>query len=438
MSLFIVLLGVIALLLLTLVLRINAFIALVLVALGVGLAEGMAVQDALASLQKGIGDTLGSLVLILGFGAMLGNLLSESGAAQRITYGLIKRFGKQNLQWAMVLTGFIVGLPMFYNAGFVVIIPLVFAVAVSAELPLLYVGIPAAAALSVTHGFLPPHPGPTAIAIIFGADITRTLLYGLCLAVPTIVVAGPLFTRFLKNIKTAPPQNLFVIKPLPEEQMPGYGISVFTALVPIALMATSAVLTIILPAGAALRVLFEFIGDPMMALLISVLVAIVTLGLNRGRTMPEIMKICTDSIAGIAMILLIIGGGGAFKQVLVDSGVGNEVTALLNGTNLSPLFLGWLITALLRVSLGSATVAAITGAGIVLPLVATTGVSPELMVLSIGAGSLMFSHVNDPGFWMFKEYFNLTIPQTLATWSIMETLVSVLGLLGVLLMATFI
>lgn len=438
MSLFIVLLGVIALLVLTLVFRINAFIALVLVALGVGLGEGMAVKDALASLQKGIGDTLGSLVLILGFGAMLGNLLSESGAAQRITYGLIKRFGKRNLQWAMVLTGFIVGLPMFYNAGFVVIMPLVFAVAISAELPLLYVGIPAAAALSVTHGFLPPHPGPTAIAVIFDADITLTLLYGLLLAVPTIVVAGPLFTRFLKNIKTEPPQNLFVLKPLSEEEMPGYGISILTALVPIALMATSAVLTITLPATSPLRQLFEFIGDPVMALLISVLVAIITLGLNRGKTMSEVMRVCTDSIAGIAMILLIIGGGGALKQVLVDSGVGNEVTAMLSGTNYSPLFLAWLITAFLRVCLGSATVSAITGAGIALPLVASTGVSPELMVLSIGAGSLMFSHVNDPGFWMFKEYFNLTIPQTLATWSIMETLVSVLGLLGVLVLEPFI
>ena len=438
MSLFIVLLGVGALLILTLVFRINAFIALVLVALGVGLGEGMAVKDALASLQKGIGDTLGSLVLILGFGAMLGNLLSESGAAQRITYGLIKRFGKRNLQWAMVLTGFIVGLPMFYNAGFVVIMPLVFAVAISAELPLLYVGIPAAAALSVTHGFLPPHPGPTAIAVIFEADITLTLLYGLILAVPTIVVAGPLFTRFLKNVKTEPPQNLFVLKHLREEEMPGYGISIFTALVPIALMATSAVLTILLPVTSPLRQLFEFIGDPVMALLISVLVAIVTLGLNRGKTMPEVMRVCTDSIAGIAMILLIIGGGGALKQVLVDSGVGNEVTAMLSGSYYSPLFLAWLITAFLRVCLGSATVAAITGAGIALPLMASTGVSPELMVLSIGAGSLMFSHVNDPGFWMFKEYFNLTIPQTLATWSIMETLVSVLGLLGVLALEPFI
>jgi Gnt-I system high-affinity gluconate transporter/Gnt-II system L-idonate transporter len=438
MSLLIVLFGVIALLILTLAFRLNAFIALVLVALGVGVAEGMAVRDVLVSLQKGIGDTLGSLVLILGFGAMLGNLLSESGAAQRITYGLIKRFGKKNLQWAMVLTGFIVGLPMFYNAGFVVIMPLVFAVAISAELPLLYVGIPAAAALSVTHGFLPPHPGPTAIAVIFEADITLTLLYGLLIAVPTIVVAGPIFTRFLKNIKTEPPQNLFVLKHLKEEEMPAYGISIITALVPIALMATSAVLTILLPATSPVRIVFEFIGDPVMALLISVLVAMYTLGLNRGKTMPETMKIFTDSIAGIAMILLIIGGGGALKQVLVDSGVGNEVTGLLSGTTLSPLFLAWAITALLRVCLGSATVAAITGAGIVLPLVATAGVSAELMVLSIGAGSLMFSHVNDPGFWMFKEYFNLTIPQTIATWSIMETIVSVMGLVGVLLLEPFI
>ncbi|MCC9134819.1 gluconate:H+ symporter [Pontibacter silvestris] len=434
MSLLIVVAGVVALLILILGFKLNSFISLVLVSLGIGITEGMAVNQVLVSVQKGIGDTLGSLVLILGFGAMLGNLMSESGAAQRITYGLMNRFGRKNVQWAMVLTGLIVGLPMFYNAGFVVIIPLVFAVALSADLPLLYVGIPAAAALSVTHGFLPPHPGPTAIAVIFEADITRVLLYGLIIAVPTIVIAGPFFTRFLKHIHTSPPQNLFTAKKFTEEEMPGYGISVFTALVPILLMATAAILTILLPATSAVRQLFEFVGDPVMALLISVLVAIVTLGLNRGKPMAEIMKTVTDSIAGIAMILLIIGGGGALKQVLVDSGVGDDVTNLVSNTSLSPLFLAWLVTALLRVCLGSATVAAITGAGIALPMLAATGISPELMVLSIGAGSLMFSHVNDPGFWMFKEYFNLTIPQTIATWSIMETIVSVMGLIGALLL----
>jgi len=434
MSLLIVILGVLALLLLILVFKLNAFIALVLVALGIGVAEGMPVGDALVSVQKGIGDTLGSLALILGFGAMLGNLVSESGAAQRITYGLIRRFGIGNLQWAMVLTGFVVGLPMFYNAGFVILVPLVFAVAASARMSLIYVGVPMAAALSVTHGFLPPHPGPTAIAVIFGADITRTLLYGLVLAVPAIVVAGPLFSRTLSRYKTSPPENLFKVREFTEEEMPGYGASMFTALVPIALMTIAAVLSLLLPAESGLRQFFGFIGDPVMALLISVLVAIYTLGLRRGRNMADIMKVMTDAVASIAMILLIIGAGGALKQVLVDSGVGSDITALVSGTDLSPLFLAWLITALLRVCLGSATVAAITGAGIVLPLLAGTGVSPELMVLSVGAGSLMFSHVNDPGFWMFKEYFGLTLLQTIATWSIMETIISVMGLLGVLLL----
>ncbi|WP_242916969.1 gluconate:H+ symporter [Pontibacter liquoris] len=438
MSLLIVVLGILALLLLILVFKLNAFIALVLVALGIGVAEGMDVNAALASVQKGIGDTLGSLALILGFGAMLGNLLSESGAAQRITYGLIRRFGIGNLQWAMVLTGFVVGLPMFYNAGFVILIPLVFSVAASARLPLLYVGVPMAAALSVTHGFLPPHPGPTAIAIMFQADITRTLLYGLVLAVPTIIVAGPLFSRTLRKYKTKPPEGLFTVRQFTEEEMPGYGVSMFTALVPITLMAVAAVLGLLLPAGSGLRQFFSFVGDPVMALLLSVLIAVYTLGLRRGRSMAEIMKITTDAIGSIAMILLIIGAGGALKQVLVDSGVGADITKLVSGTNLSPLLLAWLITAMLRVCLGSATVAAITGAGIVLPLLAGSGISPELMVLSVGAGSLMFSHVNDPGFWMFKEYFGLTLPQTIATWSIMETIVSVMGLLGVLLLAQFV
>ncbi|MCC9166257.1 gluconate:H+ symporter [Pontibacter harenae] len=438
MSLLIVVAGILILLLLILVFKLNTFISLIVVALGIGIAEGMAVRDVLASVQKGVGDTLGSLVLILGFGAMLGNLVSETGAAQRITYGLINRFGRNNVQWAMVLTGFVVGLPMFYNAGFIILMPLVFSVAASARVPLLYVGLPMAASLSVTHGFLPPHPGPTAIAVMFEADIALTLLYGLILAVPTIIVAGPLFGRLLKNFETSPPEGLFTVRQFSDEEMPGYGVSVFTALVPVLLMATAAVISLVLPPTSFIREVFEFIGDPVMALLISVLVAMFTLGLNRGRRMEEVMKLYTDSIAGIAMILLIIGGGGALKQVLVDSGVSNVVVGMIEGTTLSPLFLAWLITALLRVCLGSATVAGLTGAGIALPLLASTGVSPELMVLAIGSGSLMFSHVNDPGFWMFKEYFNLTLPQTIATWSIMETIVSVMGLIGVLVLEPFV
>ena len=420
------------LLLLMIPLRLNAFLALILVALGLGIAQGMPVKDAITSVQNGMGSTLGAIALILGFGAMLGSLISASGAAQRITFGLIKAFGVRHIQWAVVITGFLVGLPMFYNAGFVLLIPLIFSIGATTGLPLLYIGIPMAAALSVTHGFLPPHPGPTSIAVLYQADIGLTLLYGLVVAVPAIILAGPVFTRFLKKYKASPPPGLAAPRVFTEAEMPGFGISLFTAIFPVLLMAIGTLAELLLPAGFPFRSVLLFLGDPTIALLLSVLLAIYTLGIAQGKKMDELMTTLTTSITSIAMIMLIIGGGGALKQVLVDSGVGTYITTLVDAFNLSPLVLAWGIAAFLRVCLGSATVAAITTAGIVLPVIGATGVSPELMVLSTGAGSLMFSHVNDPGFWMFKEYFSLTITQTMATWSIMETIVSVVGLLGVL------
>jgi gluconate transporter len=438
MPLLLVALAVLMLLVLMIAFRLNAFLALILVALGLGLAEGMTAKDALISVQNGVGSTLGSLALILGFGAMLGNLISSSGAAQRITYSLIRQFGTKHIQWAVVLTGFLVGLPMFYNAGFVLLIPLVFSIAASTGLPLLYVGLPMAAALSVTHGYLPPHPGPTAIAVLYKADVGLTLVYGIIISIPAIIVAGPFFSRFTKKYKASPPPGLAAPRVFTDAEMPGYANSVFTALFPVLIMAFATIASLLLPETSALRKGFDFIGDPAIALLLSVLLAIFTLGLNRGMKMDDIMAIVTNSIGSIAMILLIIGGGGALKQVLVDSGVGDYITNLVSGMQLSPLFLAWGIAALLRVCLGSATVAAITTAGIALPVIASTGASPELMVLATGAGSLMFSHVNDPGFWIFKEYFNLSIADTIATWSIMETIVSVMGLLGVLALNFFI
>ena len=433
MPLILVALAVLLLLVLMIPLRLNAFLSLILVALGLGIAEGMPVKDAIASVQNGVGSTLGSIALILGFGAMLGSLISESGAAQRITYSLIKSFGIKYIQWAVLLTGFLVGLPMFYNAGFVLLIPLIFSITASTGLPLLYVGIPMAASLSVTHGYLPPHPGPTSIAVIYKADIGLTLIYGLLVAIPAIIVAGPVFTRFLTKVKATPPPGLAAPNVFSDDEMPGYGISLFTAIFPVLLMAVGTLAETTMP-ETSLRKALTFLGDPAIALLLAVLLAIFTLGLNQGRKMDDIMRTLTTSISSIAMIMLIIGGGGALKQVLVDSGVGKYITSLVSTFNLSPLLLAWGIAALLRICLGSATVAAITTAGIALPVISATGVSPELMVLATGAGSLMFSHVNDPGFWMFKEYFSLTIPQTMATWSIMETLVSVIGLAGVLLL----
>ncbi|MBP2032267.1 gluconate transporter [Clostridium algifaecis] len=438
MPLFIVLVGVLLLLLFMIGFKLNGFLSLIVVALIVGVAEGMPIANVIKSVESGVGGTLGNLALILGFGAMLGRLIADSGAAQRIAETLINKFGKSRIQWAVVITGFVVGIAMFYEVGFVLLIPLVFTIAAEADIPLLYIGVPMAAALSVTHGFLPPHPGPTAIAVVYKADIGMTLVYGLILAIPTVIVAGPLFSRLLKKFEHEPPKGLYNPTIFKDEEMPGFGISLFTAIVPVILMAFAAVVNMTLPKTSSLRIIFDFIGDPAMAMLIAVFVAIYTLGLSKGTKMKDIMKIIENSISSIAMILLIIGGGGALKQVLVDSGVSKYIAGVMQGSSLSPLIMAWLIAAVLRLALGSATVAAMTTAGIVLPMIATTGVNPCLMVLATGAGSLIFSHVNDPGFWIFKEYFNLTIGETMASWSTMETIISVMGLAGVLILNTFV
>jgi Gnt-I system high-affinity gluconate transporter len=438
MPLLIVCLGVALLLLLMIGFKLNGFLSLILVALTVGVLEGMPITSVVKSIQNGVGGTLGYLALVLGFGAMLGKLMAESGGAQRIATTLINKFGKKRVQWAIVVTGFIIGIALFYEVGFVLMIPLVFTVAASAEIPLLYIGIPMAAALSVTHGFLPPHPGPTAIAVVYKADIGITLLYGILIAIPTVIVAGPLFTKFVRNQNKEIPKHLFNPTVFKDEEMPSFFTSIFTALAPVILMALSAVANLTLPKTSSVKAFLNFIGDPVIALLISVIIAIFTFGLNRGKKMPEVMKTISDSIASIAMILLIIGGGGAFKQVLIDSGVGKYIAQIMQGTNLSPLFLAWLVAAILRISLGSATVAAMTTAGIVAPLIGATNVNPELLVLATGAGSLIFSHVNDPGFWIFKEYFNLSIAETISTWSVMETIISVMGLVGVLVLSMFV
>lgn len=438
MPLLIVIIGIILLFILIAKFKLNAFITFILVSLFVGIAEGMQLEDVVQSIQNGIGNTLGFLVMILGFGAMLGKLVADSGAAQRITSKLVSKFGIKNIQWALVLTGFIVGIPMFYSVGFVILIPLVFTVAASTRLPLLYVGLPMLASLSVTHGYLPPHPAPTAIAVMFDADLGKTLLYGIIVAIPAIIIAGPLFSRTIKNIKATPLKEFVNPRILEDHEMPGMRISIFTALLPILLIGIATLADLFLPEDFFLKPIIDFLGNPVIAMLIAVLVAIYTLGLARGKKMPEIMGSVSSSISGITMVLLIIAGAGALKQVLVDSGVSDYIANLLSGSTISPLLLAWFIATVIRVCVGSATVAGLTAAGIILPLVSKTGVSPELMVLAIGSGSLMLSHVNDGGFWLFKEYFNLSVRDTLRTWTVMETTVGVMGLIGVLILNTFI
>ncbi|RZK81030.1 MAG: gluconate permease [Pedobacter sp.] len=425
MSLLIVLAGICLLLFLTLK-KLNPMISLIVAAIFTGLCLGMPAMNVMGSISTGIGSTLGSMVMVLALGAMMGKLIEDSGAAKKIVFILIKAFGQKNIQWAVLLTGFLVGIPLFYNAGFVVLIPLVFAIAAATNLPKLYVGIPMAAALSVTHGFLPPHPGPIALAAIFHADIGKTLIYGFILSIPISIVAGIYFPRsIIRNVKfnTGVDFNLVEDSALPSGMK-----SFVVALLPVFLIMSGTIGASVMQ-GTGLAAFFSLLADPTAALLISVIITV----LVQNTGIAAAMESCTDGVKSIAMIILIIAAGGAFKQILVDSGVGETVKALTANLSLSPLFIAWFITAALRVTLGSATVAALTASGMVVPLIGV-GASPELMVLSVGAGSLMFSHVNDTGFWMFKEYFNLTLKETFSTWTAMETIVSVLGLLGVLLL----
>ncbi len=432
MPLVIVILGICLLLFLILVVKFNSFLSFVIVSLSVGLAEGMPLDKVVVSIENGIGSTMGYLVLILGLGAMLGKMVSESGAAQRITTKLVNAFGLKHIQLALMLTGFIVGVSLFYDVGFFIMIPLIFTVAASTGLPLLYVGLPMLAALSVTHGYLPPHPAPTALVGMFHADLGKTMVYGMIVAIPAIIISGPFLSKVLSRIDARPLAEFVNQKPLNDNEMPGFWVSFFSSLLPVILISTSTIAGFFLPDDNPVRKALSWIGNPAIAMLLSVLFAIYTLGLARRRKMTDIMNSLAHSVTSITMIMLLIAGAGALKQVLVDGGVSIYIGGLLSESTLSPLFLGWLIATVLRFCVGSATVAGITTAGIVLPLVTGGAVKPELMVLAIGSGSLMFGHVNDGGFWLFKEYFNLSVKDTMKTWVVMETSIGIVGLLGVL------
>lgn len=417
--------------------KVNPFLAFLITAIIGGILLGIPIQDVPSSLEKGISGMLGSLAIIICLGAMFGKLVSESGAAQKITGVLMGLFGEKGITWALMFTGFIVGIPLFYNVGFVLLVPFVFSLVYRYKLPPVFLGIPLLAALSVTHGFLPPHPSPTALVPQFGASMSLTLIYGAIVALPTMIIAGPLFAKALKRIECKP---LETFKPnlMSEDELPGGFNSFLTSLLPVLMIAGSSLLPVLAGENTGLANFFKFVGDPTIVMLIALILATFTLGLSRGISMMKIMEMYAGAIKDISVILLIVAGAGALKQVFVDSGVSNDIARVLTGIDINPLILGWLIATIIRISLGSATVAGLTAAGIVAPLVMTTNVNPNLMVLAVGAGSLMFSHVNDSGFWMYKEYFNLGIKDTIRSWSLMETIVGVAGIIGVLILDIFV
>lgn len=434
MSLLIVFLALLCLVILIAVCKVNPFLAFLVVSVVAGLVLGIPLMAVTKSVEKGIGDILGANVIIIVLGAMLGKLIAESGAAQQIASFIMQKVGLKNIHWALALVGFVIGIPLFYNTGFVLMVPLIFSVVYQYKLPAVATGIPMLAALSVAHGFLPPHPSPSALVYQFGANMGTTMLYGISIAIPTIILAGPLFSRTLKNIVSVPLETFQPVE-LRANQLPNIFTSFFAALLPVVLFIVTALLPFVVPSKFNEGI--SFFSEPSIVMLVALTVATFSLGTRNGRNIKKVMGMYAEAVKEIAMILLIIGGAGALKQILVDSGVSKQIGELLQTTSLSPLFLGWLTAAIIRVAVGSATVAGFTAAGIIAPLLVQTGVNPNLMVLSIGAGSLMFSHVNDAGFWMFKEYFNLSIKDTFRSWSVMETIVSVAGLIGVLILQAF-
>ncbi len=419
--------------------KLHPFIALIISALFLGLTSGMPVDKVVKSFQDGFGGVLGFVGIILALGTMLGKMMAESGGADQIARTLIQAFGKERVQWSMMFAAFLVGIPLFFEIGFVLLIPLVFIVARRTGVSLIKIGIPLLAGLSAVHGLVPPHPGPLLAIGVFGADIGKTILYGLIVALPTAIIAGPLFASFISRYVPGTPSPELMEQLAHESEasnLPSFAVTLTTVLLPVFLMLLKTFADVVLPETHMVRAWMDMIGHPISALLLALLLSLYTFGYARGFAPKKVFKLLEESLAPTAAIVMIIGAGGGFKQMLVASGVGNVIGQMAVSAQISPILLAWLVAALIRIATGSATVATITGAGIVVPVIEMLpGVNRELLVLATGAGSLILSHVNDAGFWLVKQYFNMTVSETFKTWTAMETLLSVVGLVFILLLS---
>ena len=411
--------------------KLHPFVALVAVSLAMGAAAGMPLGGAVKAFQDGVGNALGFIAVVVGLGTMLGKMMAESGAATRIAATLIDAFGERRVHWAIMVVAFIVGMPVFFQVGFVLLVPLVFTVARRTGMSLVKIGIPLVAGLSVVHGMLPPHPAAMLAVAAYEADVGRTILYGVIVGLPTAALAGPIYGAWIAPRIALPAESALAaqLEGARVEHMPGFGISLFTVLIPVLLMLLASAADVALDAASPVRAGLHFVGHPIVALLLALLFSFWSLGRVRRFTRDELLRLCNDCLAPTATILLVIGAGGGFNQVLVQSGVGRAIADVAIGSQLSPLLLAWIVAALIRVATGSATVAMTTAAGIVAPLAAAVpGTNAELLVLATGAGSLVLSHVNDAGFWLIKEFFSMSVPQTLRTWTVAETIIGVAGL----------
>jgi GntP family gluconate:H+ symporter len=424
--------------------KVHPFIALIVGSGVVGLASGLSAPDVIKQFENGFGSTLGGVGILVALGTMLGKLLADSGGADRIVNTILGWGSGGRLPWAMTLIAMIIGIPLFFEVGVVLLMPVIILMTRRSHTSIIRVGIPALAGLSVMHGLVPPHPGPLIAVDALKADLGQTMAYGFLVAVPTVIVAGPLFGGLIgRRVQPTPPERLVEqfasAESIPPEKAPGFGLTLATVLLPVALMLGRALADILLPPKTTPRAWIDFIGDPLAALFISVVVAMFTLGYLRGFSKQKVNDLLAGSLAPIAGIVMIIGAGGGFKQMLVAGGIGDAIGKAVAHSSISPLLLGWGIAVGIRVGTGSATVATVTASGLMAPIVKQlAGVNTPLLALAIGSGSLFFSHVNDAGFWLVKEYFGMTVGETIETWSAMETILSVVGLLFILLLSAFV
>lgn len=429
--------GILILFILIIVFKLNAFLSLMISAISVGLIQGMPPLKIVTSIETGLGGTLGHLAIIIGLGAIFGKIISEGGGAHRIASTLINIFGEKRVDWAICVASFLLGVILYYEVSYILIIPIVYTLAIEAKVKLMKVGIPFLASISIAHVFLPPHPGPTAISAALGANLGLVLLYGIILAIPAAVIFGPLFSKLYKNWNIEIPKHLVTQREFNMDEVPSFSTSILTAVLPVILILVGVIAEFSLSKTSIIYKILTFIGNADIALLISLLIAIYVFGLYRNRKpMTDLMKIVEQSLISMGGIIFILGGGGAFKQVILDSGMANYIADFTSGWNISPFILAWIIAVIIRIAVGSATVTVLTTAGIMVPILKATGVSPELMVLAIGSASIAWAPPSDVSFWMTKEYFNLSIGQTIKSVCFMYTIVAIYGLLGVLALST--
>ena len=423
-------------------LKLHAFLALMIGAIGVGIAAGLGAGPSVAAFAKGFGDTMGSVGILIGLGAMYGKLLADSGGADRIVDTLVRRSSVQALPWMMALVGALIGLPMFFEVGLVLLMPVIILVARRSGQPLMRIAIPTLAGLSAMHGFVPPHPGPLVAISALGANLGLTLALGVAVAIPSVIVAGPLFSKLAARWAPVPVPDLYLTAEdegldVSTRPRPTFVAALVSILIPVFLMLLSALTDIgFSDSKTPTKSVIDFFGTPSVALLIAVIAGIFILGRGGKMNKDAVSSSLEKSLPPIAGIIFIVGAGGGFKQVLITTGIGQVVADAVSGSSLSVLFLAWVVAVLIRVATGSATVATVTAAGILAPVAGELSSSHvSLMVLAIGAGSLFLSHVNDAGFWLVKGYLGTSIGQTLKTWTVMECLISVCGLISVLLLS---